>query len=64
MRISAVKVKKDRDLSIALAQGFAVNYFECDENEIVLVFPTDAEKLKQSVQHHGWEIIGEVITSH
>lgn len=64
MRISAVKVKKDRESKVALDQGFAINFFECSENEIVLMLPTDAETLKKSIDYHGWEAIGEVITSH
>lgn len=64
MRISAVKVKKDRESKVALDQGFAINFFECSENEIVLMLPTDAETLKKSIDYHGWKALGEVITSH
>lgn len=63
MKISSIKVIKDKTMKEALDQGFAVNFFECGENEMQLMLPTLPEILVKAVNYHGWTSIGEPIYS-
>lgn len=45
MKTNQVKVKKNiGDFNRALKEGFAVNLYDCDENEMWLVMPDSVSK--------------------
>lgn len=63
MKISSVKVIKNKTMQDALDQGFGVNFFECSENEINLMLPTTPEHLLKSAEKLGWTVISKPLQS-
>lgn len=55
-----IKVKKETENSfeVALRQGFAVNLYQCKQDEMWLSLPNDEDTLEYALRR-GWEIVEE-----
>lgn len=48
-------VKNEGDFKRAMEAGFAVNLFECSENEMWLVLPMENADMKRYAEHYHFE---------